>query len=67
MAAAPKLGKPNEFHLRLWRKCPNSATVTMHLGMTLTVKLCFLEGLAILVSKALVFVPNWICRVGMVI
>jgi len=35
---------------------PNSATMTMHLWETFTVKLCCLEGLAILVLKAFVFV-----------
>jgi len=45
------------FHRRLWRERPNSAIVMMHLRETLTAKLCCLEGLAILVSKAFVCCP----------
>jgi len=44
MEEAPKLGGR--------RERPNSATVMMYLLETLTAKLCCLEGLAILVSKA---------------
>ena len=54
-AGAPKLG--------LWRECPHSAAVMMYLWETLTVKLCCLEGLAILVSKTLVFLS----RIGLVL
>jgi len=49
-AGAPKLG--------LWREHPHSAAVMKYLWETLTVKLCCLEGLAILVSKALVFLSR---------
>ena len=53
----PKLETMSGFHRCLWRERPNSATVMMHLRETLTAKLCFLEGLAILVSKAFVCCP----------
>jgi len=46
----PKLG--------LWRERPHSIAVMMYLWETLTVKLCCLEGLAMLVSKALVFLSR---------
>jgi len=61
LAGAPKLGESAQ----TWRERPNSATVTIYLWETLTAKLCYLEGLAILVSKALVFL-SWIGSVGWV-
>jgi len=54
LAGAPKLGESAQTR----RERPNSATVTIYLWETLTAKLCYLEGLAILVSKALVFLSR---------
>jgi len=45
------------WHVFLWWERQNSATV-VHSWKTLTAKLCCLEGLAILLSKALVFLSR---------
>ena len=56
MAGATKLGGR--------RERPNSATVMMYLWETLTAKLCCSDTR---VQSIGFFVPDWICRVGMVI